>query len=211
MRRHRPTIALALALVLGLTGCSGSDSDQGAGREPQQGGGQTEPTIPPGYVEVTDAEMGFAVAIPQDWRQVPLNAETLKEQADAVRQERPELATSLESAQSLIGPGRVFAIHPDGLSNVNVIVNDATGADLEDLEGPAVDELRLRGAEVRSAEHTTVGGAEAVKFVVRFHVTPQTTVDATQYYVAKRGKVFVLTLTGHDPALDVIARSLRLS
>ena len=205
-RRERGAVALVLALMLGVAGCNGSGSDAGRDRS-----GRTEQRVPAGYIDVKDAEMGFALAIPRDWQQVPLNAETLKQQADAVRAQHPELADSLESAQSLVGPGRLFAIHPDGLSNVNVIVNDAQGASVEDLVGPAADELRTRGGEVQSQERTTVGGEPAVKTAVRFRVTPETTVDAVQYYVVKRGRVFVLTLTGRDPALDIIPKSLRLT
>ncbi|HEX2192466.1 MAG TPA: hypothetical protein VHH09_04675 [Acidimicrobiales bacterium] len=204
---------MALAVVLGLVGCGGSDdgeessSDGGAG-----GSATTQATIPAGYIEVKDAGAGFAVAVPQDWQQIPLNAETLRRQADAVRAQNPKLAETLAAAQGLIGGGgKLFAIHPDGSSNVNLIVTDSGGAQLEDIPGPAIRELRSRGATIESQERTSLGGEDAVKVTMKFPVTAQETVHEVQYYAVKRGKAFILTLTGHDPALEVIAQSLHLT
>ncbi len=211
--RQWRAVGAGLAIVLGLVGCGGSDD----GEEGRSDGGTAKPattavTIPAGYIEVKDAEAGFTVAIPQDWQQVPLNAETLRRQAEAVRSQNPKLAETLAAAQGLIGGGgKLFAIHPDGSSNVNLIVTDSEGAQLEDIPGPAVRELRNRGATIESQERTRLGGENAVKVTMKFPVTAQETVDEVQYYAIKRGKAFILTLTGHDPALDVIANSLHLT
>jgi hypothetical protein len=212
VHRQWRAVGVALAVVLGLLGC-GSDPDEESsgseGKSSQETTATTQRTVPAGYMDVKDAETGFSVAVPQDWQQVPLNAATLRQQADAVRGQNPKLAETLDSAQGLIGGGgKLFAIHPDGSSNVNLIVTDAQGTKLEDIPGPAVRELRSRGATIDSQERTTLGGEEAVKVTMRFAVTAERTVDEVQYYVIKRGRAFILTLTGRDPALDVIANSM---
>jgi hypothetical protein len=196
--RRWGAVAVAVAVVVALAACGGADSDQ------------DEPAVPLGYVEIRDAETGFAVAIPQEW-QVPRNAEALQRQADAVREQNPRLAEVLSSAKALVAQGKVFALHPDGSSSVNLVVSPSPGADLEDIPGPAVDDLRRHGAIVERQERTTFGGHKAIKVVTKLPVTADVTVSGVQYYVVKRGKTFIFTLTGHDPALDVIARSVRLN
>jgi hypothetical protein len=215
VRRQVRAVGVALVVVLGFVGC-GSDSDDNASERSSEQTTATrarpERTVPAGYIDVKDSETGVSVAVPQDWQQVPLNAETLRQQAEAVRRENPKLAETLDSAQGLIGGGgKLFAIHPDGNSNVNLIVTDAAGAKLEDIPGPAVRELRSRGATVESQERTTLGGEDAVKVTMKFPVNAEQTVDEVQYYVIKRGRAYILTLTGRDPALDVIARSMAIS
>jgi hypothetical protein len=217
VRRQVRTVAVALAMVLGLVGC-GSDSDEKSADEgsseetTETTTGETARTVPAGYIDVKDSETGVSVAVPQDWQQVPLNAATLRQQADAVRERNPKLAETLDSAQGLIGGGgKLFAIHPEGESNVNLIVTDSGGATLEDIPGPAVRELRSRGATIQSQERTSLNGEDAVKVTMKFPVTPEETVDEVQYYVIKRGRAYILTLTGHDPALDVIAKSMAIS
>ena len=217
VRRQVRAVGVALALVLGLMGC-GSDSDENSAdeRSSEEKTGDTaastDRTVPTGYIDVKDAATGVSVAVPQDWQQVPLNAATLRQQADALREQNPKLAETLDSAQGLIGGGgKLFAIHPDGESNVNLIVTDSGGAKLEDLPGPAVRELRSRGATIESQERTTLGSEDAFRVKMKFPVTAQETVDEVQYYVIKRGRAYILTLTGHDPALEVIAKSMAIS
>jgi hypothetical protein len=211
VRRQVRAVGLALAVVLGLVGC-GSDSDDKSSDDSTEEAPQTARTVPAGYIDVKDAETGLSLAVPEDWQQVPLNAETLRQQADAVRQTNPKLAETLDSAQGLIGGGgKVFAIHPDGKSNVNLIVTNAEGAKLDDVPGPAVRELRNRGATIESQERTTLGGEDAVKVTMKFPVSAEESVDEVQYYVIKRERAYILTLTGKDPKLDVIANSLSIS
>jgi hypothetical protein len=214
VRRQVRAVGVALVVVLGLLGCgSDSDSDESSSEETTEAtAAPTARTVPAGYIDVKDEETGVSVAVPQDWQQVPLNAATLRQQADAVRTENPKLAETLDSAEALIGGGgKLFAIHPDGESNVNLIVTDSGGAKLEDIPGPAVRELRSRGATIESQERTTLGGDEAVKVTMKFPVSASETVDEVQYYVIKRGRAYILTLTGRDPALDVIAKSMAIS
>ena len=216
VRRQVRAVGVALVVMLGLVGC-GSDSDESSSEETTakttaETTAETARTVPAGYIDVKDAETGVSVAVPDDWTQVPLNSATLRQQADAVRKENPKLAETLDSAQGIIGSGgKLFAIHPDGESNVNLIVTDAEGAKLEDVPGPAVRELRSRGATIQSQERTTLNGEDAVKVVMTFPVSAEESVDEVQYYVIKRGRAYILTLTGRDPALDVIAKSMAIS
>lgn len=212
--RQMRAVGLALAVVLGLVGCGTDSDDKSADDKSSEETTAKAParTVPAGYIDVRDAETGVALAIPQDWRQVPLNAETLRQQADALRDQYPRLAETIESARGLIGGGgKVFAIHPDGSSNVNLIVTDAHGAELDDLGDRAVREWRSRGATVEGPERTSLNGDDAVKVTMKLPVTASETVDEVQYYVVKKGRAYILTVTGHDPALVVIANSMAVS
>jgi hypothetical protein len=95
---------------------------------------------------------------------------------------------------------------------VNVIVTAAGAATLDDVPGPAVARLRDRGAVLRSEERTTVGGVPCVKLALTLPLTPDGTgtVDKTQYYLLAGGRAYVVTLTGNDPALELVADSLRI-
>ena len=195
-----------LAVITGPVGCGGSGPEEKRGRAGP--GGST--TVPSGYVEFADAETGFAMAIPEDW-EVPRNAELLQQQADAVREQNPGLADVLYAAMTLINKAEVFALNPESSSSVNLLVEAARGVTLDEIPEPAIAALRRRGATVQSQERTTLGGAPAGKLAIRSPITPDTIVDQVQYYAISGDKVFILTLTGRDPALDVIAESVRLT
>jgi hypothetical protein len=192
------------AVLIVLAGCSGSGS-------PRPAAGPA--SVPDGYTQVRDPESGFSLAIPPEWRRVALDAATLQQEADAARTANPGLADTLSAAKDLVGNGgRLLALSPDGSANVNVIVTAAGDATLDDIPGPAVDRLRQRGAVLRSEERTTVAGVPCVKLVLTLPPTPDGTAtsDKTQYYALAGGRAYVLTLTGHDPALELIANSLQI-
>jgi hypothetical protein len=200
--------SVVVVLAAGLVACGGSGSeDRGA----RAGSGRTTTTtVAAGYKEFREAEKGFALAIPQDW-QIPRNAEVLQQQADAVREQNPRLAEALTSAKTLITQGHMFAVHPEGAGSVNLIVSPARRARLEDVGEPAVNELRSRGVTVHSQERTTLAGVPAVKLTMSLTDTRGVRFDSVQYHAIKGERIFILTLTGHDPALGVIAQSLRLT
>lgn len=207
LRRRWRVVSAALALAIGFVGCNGGDD---SGRPGPATGAEAEQRVPPGYVEVEDAEAGVAVAVPANW-QIPRNAELLQQQADAVREQDPRLAEILVAAKTLISQAKIFALHPEGAASFNLLVKKAEGVSLDNLPGPAVAELRRRGATVQSQERTTLGGVAAVKITMKSPFTAGTTVDQAQYYAAKDGKTFILTFTGSDPALEVIVKSVRFT
>ncbi len=192
-------LLVALLVLGGAFACSGSGD-----RESTRG------TVPPEYVPFEDTEAGVALAVPKDW-EVPRDPEVLQRRADAVRGENPRLADIMLAAKTLVTKAKVFAVHPQGSSSMNLLVENAGDTALDDIPGPATAELRRRGVTVQSQERTTLGGVEAIKVAARLPLTDTTAIQQVQYYAVTRGKVFILTLTGTDPALGVIVDSVRLS
>ncbi len=170
----------------------------------------TRPTVPSDYVDFEDAEDGVSLAVPKDW-EIPRNPEVLQQRADAVRSQNPRLADIMLAAKTLVSKAKVFAVHPQGSSSMNLLVEKAGDTSLDDIPGPATAELRRRGVTIQSQERTTLGGVEAIKVAARLPLTDTSVIEQVQYYAVTRGKVFILTLTGSDPALRVIVDSVRLS
>jgi hypothetical protein len=202
--------AFAVVLVMtALVGCTGSGSGSKSARR-----AASSTTVPPSYVEVADAEAGFVMSLPPDWRRLPLDAAALQQQADAARATNPRLAATLAAVKDLLGSGaRLVALTPDGTSEVNLlVVSGADGARLEDFYGPAMAQLQGRGATIESREIADFAGVSALRVTLRFPVPDGGgTVDEVQYYLLNKGRAYVLTLSGHDPALGQIASSLRLT
>ncbi len=192
-------LLLALLVVVGAVACSDSETKE-----------STEGTVPADYVPFEDVEDGVALAIPKDW-EVPRNPEILQQRADAVRGQNPRLADIMLAAKTLVTKAKVFAVHPQGSSSMNLLVEKAGNTALDDIPGPAAAELRRRGVTIQSQERTTLGGVQAIRLSARLPLTDTTVLDQVQYYAVTRGKVFILTLTGSDPALGVIVESVRLS
>ena len=198
IRRAR-VVVVVLVVAAAAAGCSDSEEH-----------GSSSTTVPAGYISFQDAEDGVVLAVPRDW-EIPRNAEALQQRADVVRSQNPRLAEILLAAKTLVTQAKVFAVHPQGSSSMNLLVQAAGETRLDDIPGPAAAEFRRRGVTVQSQERTTLGGVEAVKLSMKLPLTDTATVDEVQYYAVTRGKVFILTLTGSDPALGVIAESVRLS
>jgi hypothetical protein len=209
-RRLLRKALVSLSLVVALAACGSGDENDESSPSP----------APDGFTTVSDPEAGFSIAVPDDWRQLPLDADTFDDMAGELRAENPRLADVLESARSAIGSGgKLFAIDPDteGGTNVNLIVLPAPGgtdADLEEVARESREELTRLGASGITQERTSLAGGDAMK--ATFVLTLQdddgpTRRSQTQYYLIRTGKAYVLTLTGDDPDLTTVAQSLRIT
>jgi hypothetical protein len=200
---------MVMAAVVALGGC-GSDDEKSVA---------PPLTPPPGFTVVSDAEAGFAMALPEDWKQVPLaNLAAFEAEAEKIQAQNGQLKPAIDTARTLVGRGgEVFALDPadNGATNVNLIVVDAGNDDsLEQVAKDATTLLSRGGAENITQEPATLAEGPAVKVSFRQRLTTDTVtrlVDETQYYVLRHELSYVLTLVGTGPDLDAIAQSLRIA
>jgi hypothetical protein len=217
-RRVMSKVALSLALAVALAGCGSSD-DKDTTATPTSAPAPTAPQLaaPAGFTVISDPASKFAIAVPETWTQLPLDAATFDSVAEALRTQNPQLAQTLQQAKSMVGSGgKVFALDPadNGATNVNLIVTPAQGiTDLDEVAKQATSELGQVGATGITQERTTLAGGDAVKAKFTLNVnTPDgpKQVQETQYYVIRNDTAYILTLVGEGPATEAIAQSLTI-
>ena len=173
-------------------------------------------TQPPlGATVVSDLKLGFALALPTSWRQLPTDSASFKSAADQLRAESDKVSTGLTQLESVVrGGANVVAIDPATGATVNLIALKASEGSLDKAARLSANALFASGATDLTREATTVDGVAAIRqrFRLRFPGDHgPVDLNTTQLYVRRRGKDFVLTLSGDSPALDGIAASLKLA
>jgi hypothetical protein len=211
--RARRALTLTILVVLAATALAACSSKKKA--EPRR---PLDTTPPAGYVVLSDASAGYAVAIPTSWKQLPTDVARFDSEADTLRaasQTPARLATGLTQLKSVVRSGAaVVAIDPDTGATANLIVLDAGGQNPTQIATGSANQLRQNGATGVTRQAITVDGVAAVR--QRFR-TPfpgdagPVDLDETQVYAVRRGQAFILTLAGASPALDGIAASLKLA
>lgn len=204
MRRSAWTVTV-MALVA-LAAC-GSD-DEPAARP------LDSPSLP-GFTVVTDTNAGFAISLPQSWRQLPLDVGSFDATADQIRKESDKVGAALTQLKSVVRNGaNAAAVDPATGSTVNLIVLPADSKPNEIAKQAGI-QLRGTGATDIRTEDVTVDGVEAVRqhFLLPFPNEGGGVVQLreSQYYAVRRGKAYILTLVGDSPDLDRIATSLQLA
>lgn len=199
--------ALASALVVALAGCGSSGDAKAA----------PPLTPPPGYEVVADAAAGFAIALPEQWVQLPLfNLKLFEDSAARLSAEDPQLGDVLFTAKTLVGRARLFALSPadKGAASVNLIAAEAGGDKSLDVAAKnATDELARLGATGITQEGASLAGGPAIKAMFSLDVRTEKgirTVATTQYYMLRNEMSYVLTFTGAGPEIETIAQSLRI-
>jgi len=199
-------VGFALLLV---SACSGKSV------EPKRA---LDTTAAPGMVVVSDDAAGFAVSIPDSWKQLPHDVAAFDTAADTLRSSSPsaaKLATGLTQLKSVVRSGAsMVAIDPATGATANLIVLDAGGQSPSEIAVGSANQLRQNGATNVTRESLTVNGVKAVR--QRFR-TPfpgdsgPVDLAESQLYAVRRGQAYILTLAGDSPALDTIAASLKLA
>ena len=209
LRTRTATLGVLLLAVSVLTGCGSGDDEKVA----------PPLTPPPDFTVVSDAQAGFSMAVPSDWKQVPLdNLAVFDAEAEKVQAQNPDTRAAIDTARTLVGRGgEVFALDPadNGATNVNLIVVDAGNDDsLEQVAKDATALLSRGGAENITQEPAVLAEGPAVKLSFTQTLATSTatrSVAETQYYVLRHEMSYVLTLVGSGPDLDTIAQSLRIA
>ncbi len=203
----RPRWLVAVVAIVALVACGSDDEEQPA--RPLD-----SPSLP-GFTVVSDANAGFAVSVPESWRQMPLDVGSFDPAADQVRRESDKVGPALTQLKSVVRNGaNVAVVDPATGSTVNLIVLPAD-SEPDEIATQAAVQLRGTGATGLQKEGVTVDGAPAVRqrFRLPFPSDGGGVVDLreSQYYVVRRGKAYILTLVGDSPDLDRIAGTLQLA
>lgn len=204
-RRLAPWMATlgAVLLAVALGGCSKDEAP--------------DTTAPDGFKVVRDAKVGYAVAIPNDWVQVPLseNPASFDKTANNLRLANPKLASILNQARALGQTGgKFFAVAPDGVANANMTVDKAKEKTVEEVARRSVAGLQNFGASNVAQDSATLDGKPAVKVSFRLPVDTDngpTPTDEVQWYLLEGGKAFIFTVAALPAAqATTIADSLKL-
>lgn len=182
-------------------------------------GEKTAPTTtaPEGYTVMSDAEEGFALAVPSDWTRIPLstNPNDFNEDANALRLENPNLASILNQARVLgQSGGKFMAVDPEGTSSVNLTVDSPEEDSIEEIIQNSVEALNLVGATGIRDEPSTLDGRPSMKLTFRLPVDTDEGVvetEETQHYLLRNGKAYILSMLGTPPEVtSTVVSSFRL-
>jgi hypothetical protein len=204
---RRPRWLSTVVAIVALVAC-GSDEDEPSARP-------LDSAPLPGFTVVSDANAGFAISVPESWRQMPLDVGSFDAAADQVRRESDKVGSALTQLKSVVRNGaNAAAVDPATGSTVNLIVLPAD-SEPDEIATQAAIQLRGTGATDIQKENVTVDGVSAVRqrFMLPFPNDGGGVVHLreSQYYVVRRGKAYILTLVGESPDLDRIASSLQLA
>jgi hypothetical protein len=202
-RRSPAALLLTILLALAATACG----------EDKPANTIAAPPPSPGYSRVIGT--GFTIDMPAGWQQPLLDPAAFEMTAAALRAQNPQLAEALEKIRSQTNQhSRLFAIDPGDGSSVNLIVTAAGGRSLDELVNEAIKELEQVGVTSVRHDKTTLAGRSAARLQFSLPVRGESgmiSVPEAQYYLLHDKRLFILTLFGSSPSLNVIAESLRVS
>ncbi len=205
--RPRTTSAAAGALCLMLVTMVACGGDEKA----------PTTTAPQGYTVASDDKEGFALAVPSDWKVIPLNINPadFDKTANALRLENPKLASILNQARVLgQSGGKFMAVAPDGARSVNLTVDKPKEKTLAEVVRNSKTALTDFGAKNITEENVTVDGKPSVKLTFKLPVqTDAGTVDTdeVQHYFLEDKNAYILSVLATPPDVaTTIASSLRI-
>ncbi len=206
--RRWSVMAVMVAVAAGLVAC-GSDGD---GDEPRRA---LDKSAPPGATVVSDDGVGFAVAVPTSWKQMPLELSGFDQEAEALKASSNNVGTGLVQLKGAVRSGaNVAAIDPATGATVNLIALEAASDAFDKTIDQIVNQLRANGATDVRRENTTVDGVPGARMQFRQRlpgVTGAVDVATTQVIVRRRNRDFILTVSGDAPEAATIAGSLELA
>lgn len=214
-RRWPVAVAVAVLLVV-LTGCSDDNKDDSAKSDTASTASTGPAAAPDGFRSITVEKDGFSLAVPVEWKEVPLTAAEL----DPFLQANPELTSLVgNDPTSFLEKTKFFAFDEDRSgTNVNVIKspNEATVADLVAGLGDVL--TGQLGAKDVKVEKVALPGGEVAKayYVLPFNLPDGGSDTVTQiqfhFVVDKVDTVLTFTLSpgyGEPDVPDKIAATFR--
>ena len=209
MRTRRWSVmAVMVAVAAGLVAC---DSD-GEDEEPRR---PLDKSAPPGATVVSDDGVGFAVAIPTSWKQMPLDQSAFDTEAEALKASSDKVGTGLVQLKGAVRSGaNVAAIDPATGSTVNLIALEAASDAFDKTVEQIVNQLRANGATGLQRQDTTVDGVPGARLQFRQRLPGETgavEVATSQVIVRHHNRDFILTVSGDTPEAPTITGSLKLA
>jgi hypothetical protein len=206
--RRWSVMALTVAVAAGLVACGSDGEDE----EPRR---SLDKTAPPGATVVSDDGVGFAVAVPTSWKQMPLDQSAFDTEAEALKASSNKVGTGLVQLKGAVRSGaNVAAIDPATGATVNLIALEAASDAFDKTVEQIVNQLRANGATDVRNEDTTVDGIPGARLQFRQRLPGETgAVDVTtsQVIVRRRNRDFILTVSGDTPDAQTITGSLELA
>ena len=223
-------VLIGISVVVGLLvvfGVIGAVAGKKANKTPTAPAVPTAnlPGTPSGYTSFGSSADRFHIAVPSAWKQVDPTSPGAQAAINQMVQVNPSLKSLFPGgAQQLAADGiALVAIDPSptasgSASNVNVLARpDLTYSDseLNQLASELPAELSRAGVRSTGIRIVVFAGHRALRATDMLPLkTPsgaQVTIDQTQYYVSGNGFLYVITLSGDDPAMTTIASSFSTS
>lgn len=177
------------------------------------------PSTPSGYSTFTSKADKFSIAVPSTWKKVDPSSPGAQAAINEIERLNPGLGSALgTSAVNLAERGMLLlavdpAAAPDGFtSSMNVVAKPDlvySASSLTQLEAQLPGEYAKVGATITGSTIVTFDHRKALRATSSWLVnTPsgrQANIQQTQYFLGANGLLFVLTLSGTNPALPTIA------
>ena len=206
--RRWSVVAVMVTVAAVLVAC-GSDGDD---EEPRRA---LDTNAPPGATMVSDEGVGFAVAVPDSWKRLPLELSGFDREAEALRAASTSVGTGLVQLKGAVRSGaNLAAIDPTTGATVNLIALPAADDAFDKTVDQIVNQLRANGATDLRRGATTVDGIPGARLQFRQRLPGETAavdVNTTQVIVRRRDREFILTVSGDSPETAAIAGSLQLA
>jgi hypothetical protein len=206
--RRWSVMAVILALAAGLVACGSDGEDE----EPRRA---LDKTAPPGATVVSDDGVGFAVAVPTSWKQMPLDQSAFDTEAEALKASSEKVGTGLVQLKGAVRSGaNVAAIDPETGATVNLIALEAADDGFDKTVEQIVNQLRANGATNVQRADITVDRVPGARLQFRQRLPGETgavEVATSQVIVRRRNRDFILTVSGDTPEASTIAGSLKLA
>ena len=157
-------------------------------------------TAPNGYMVMSDAKEGFALAVPADWTRIPLsqNPDIFNKSANELRRQNPKLASILNQARVLgQKEGKFMAVNPVGKASVNLTVDKPKEKTLQAVVDASIGGLNRVGATKIAQEAATVDGRPAIKLTFVLPVATDDGIvqtDEIQHYILDDKKAYILSV-----------------
>lgn len=209
MRTRRWSVVAVMVMVAaGLVAC-GSDGEDEEPRRP------LDKSAPLGATVVSDDGVGYAVAVPTSWKQMPLDQSAFDSEAEALKASSNSVGTGLVQLKGAVRSGaNVAAIDPATGATVNLIALEAASDKFDKTVEQIVNQLRANGATNVQSQKVTVDGVSGSRLQFRQRLPGETgavDVTTTQVIVRRRNRDFILTVSGDTPQAATIAGSLKLA
>jgi hypothetical protein len=201
------------ALFVGVT--RGGDDDRSVDAASNGSGGRPQlerPEVPEGFQLFADTDGSFAFVVPDGWHEVLLDPTSVRRARARLDDEDPPVAAALAAADRQLADigGLAFAAEShdrDGsIANVTLVLTPRSTQSLDRIAAEGRAQIEASGGTVSDPRPVTIGDRQGLVADVS-----HSGVSLQQLYLVSGYRIYLLTLTGVDPATaQRITASLRV-